>query len=67
MLHLMGLPVPRNLSGRVPTEALQDGSGTVESGGNTVASGSSSADKGEPTQEERDALIRQMKVLGYME
>jgi predicted AlkP superfamily phosphohydrolase/phosphomutase len=67
MLYLMGLPVPRNLSGRVPTEALQDGSGTVESGGNTVASGSSSADKGEPTQEERDALIRQMKVLGYME
>ncbi|ORE93412.1 type I phosphodiesterase/nucleotide pyrophosphatase [Stappia sp. 22II-S9-Z10] len=67
MLTLLGLPVPRNLEGRVPTEALSDGV-EAETGAATHAPGgdAGSADD-QPSDEEREALLNQMKLLGYMD
>lgn len=66
MLTLLGLPVPKNLEGRVPTEALIPGI-TATKAGVTKAAGASQDDRPEPTAEEREALLRQMKKLGYMD
>lgn len=66
ILHLLGLPVPRDLDGRVPEEIFRpDALHTVASGSQTQAV--QQGDLREPTQEEKDALMRQMKLLGYME
>lgn len=67
-LHLLGLPVPQDLEGQVPTELLQSSAGErrVEQAGTTVAT-QPKAGRKEPTAEERDALLKQMKILGYMD
>jgi len=65
MLTLLGLPVPADMEGRVPTEVFAaetevlHGAATVAKAGND--------DDGEPSEEEREALLRQMKQLGYMD
>lgn len=67
MLTLLGLPVPKNLEGRVPIEALNSGVET-KVGGVTAAPGAVAAEeREEPSDEERQALLRQMKKLGYMD
>lgn len=65
MLALLEAPVPANLDGRVPTEALEPGL-KPESGGTTqvIAEGPGDADVSD---EERETLLRQMKQLGYMD
>ncbi|MGZ9809213.1 alkaline phosphatase family protein [Pseudoroseicyclus sp. H15] len=68
MLTLLGLQVPRNLEGRVPVEALESGITAVK-GGSTHAPGGESEGSGadQPSEEDREALLRQMKKLGYMD
>ena len=70
MLYFLGLPVPSNLEGRVPAEALRKETleaREVEQGGATVTTSGGDSDKGEPSEEEREALLKQMKLLGYMD
>ncbi|SFQ20681.1 Predicted phosphohydrolase or phosphomutase, AlkP superfamily [Roseivivax halotolerans] len=67
MLTLLGLPVPKNLEGRVPVEALVPGITATKAGTTKSAAATSDADRPEPTKEEREALLRQMKKLGYMD
>jgi predicted AlkP superfamily phosphohydrolase/phosphomutase len=65
MLTLLDQPVPDDLEGRVPTEVLR-GDREVRHAPSTTAVDTSEED-GEPTEEERQALLKQMKVLGYMD
>lgn len=69
MLHLLGLPVPEDLEGRVPSEILRAEAGErrVEQAGATAAVKPKAAARKEPTPEEREALLKQMKILGYMD
>ncbi len=66
MLTLLGLPVPKNLEGRVPHETLVPGIHATKAGV-TKAVGAADQDRAEPSEEEREALLRQMKKLGYMD
>lgn len=66
ILTLMDLPVPSDLEGRVPTEALADKREAVI-GAATVAQGTAEEDRAEPSEEEREALMKQLKILGYMD
>ena len=65
MLTLMDLPVPENLEGRVPQEALKN-THEVKTSAATAAV-QAVEDDDEPSDEEREALLKQMKVLGYMD
>jgi hypothetical protein len=65
MLTLLGVPVPNDLEGRVPIEALAAGE-TVERGAATVAT-RKTEEREEPSEEERQALMNQLKILGYMD
>jgi predicted AlkP superfamily phosphohydrolase/phosphomutase len=65
MLTLLGLSVPSDLEGRVPTEALA-ADRTVETGAATMAA-KPSGERDEPSEEERQALMNQLKILGYMD
>ena len=66
MLTLLGLPVPRDLEGRVPVEALEPGI-TSSRGGATQTTGAAASDHEEPSEEDRQILLRQMQKLGYMD
>ncbi|WP_372603481.1 alkaline phosphatase family protein [Actibacterium sp.] len=65
MLTLLGLPVPNDLEGRVPLEVLK-GDREVKKAAKTVTV-ETAEDDNEPTEEEREALLKQMKILGYMD
>lgn len=65
MLSLLDIPVPSDLEGRVPTEALR-GERLVERGGETRNLATADEERAEPSEEEREALMNQLKVLGYM-
>jgi predicted AlkP superfamily phosphohydrolase/phosphomutase len=65
MLTLLGVPVPSDFEGRVPTEALVSAR-EVERGGETRVA-AAREDDAEPSDEEREALMSQLKILGYME
>lgn len=70
MLHMLGLPVPEDLEGRVPVEAFRPEAleaQPVSTSGQTAGGATAGAGKAEPSREERDALIKQMKILGYMD
>lgn len=67
MLALLGLPVPKNLEGRVPLDALEPGFFHAITAANTPLSSADAADTSEPTEEERQILLRQMQKLGYMD
>ncbi len=71
MMYLLGLPVPNDLEGKVPEAALASSTMAerqVESGDATKATDTASgANRAEPTEEEREALLKQMKILGYMD
>lgn len=66
MLTLLGLPVPRDLEGRVPVEALEPGVALTGRGAATRGQ-AVVADHAEIPEEDRQALLRQMKRLGYMD
>lgn len=71
LLYFLGLPIPTDLEGRVPTEILRTETlmnHPVEHRGVTK---SSAEDSGEERQdasdEEKEALMAQLKLLGYMD
>jgi predicted AlkP superfamily phosphohydrolase/phosphomutase len=66
ILTLMGIPVPSDMEGHVPTEALV-GDREVSRGAATAAPDTNASDRAEATEEEREALMSQLKVLGYMD
>ena len=65
MLTLLGLPVPRDLEGRVPVEALEQG--ITATTGAATATVAADADREEVSDEDREILLRQMQKLGYMD
>ncbi|MCE0505813.1 alkaline phosphatase family protein [Roseivivax sp. GX 12232] len=67
MLTLLGLPVPKNLEGRVPQEALVPGITATKAGQARSAASQPAEERPEPSAEEREVLLRQMKKLGYMD
>jgi predicted AlkP superfamily phosphohydrolase/phosphomutase len=71
LLYFLGLPVPNELEGRVPLEILTRKtlqSRPVEQSGVTVpADKSRDGGDNEPTPEQKEALMNQLKLLGYME
>jgi len=66
ILTLLGIPVPGDMEGRVPTEALV-GEHEVRKGEATMAPNADASDRAEPSDEEREALMSQLKILGYMD
>ncbi len=66
LLHVVGLPVPADMEGRVPTEIFADAGQKVAQGERTVSQGMGKP-RAEATAEEREALLRQMQLLGYMD
>jgi predicted AlkP superfamily phosphohydrolase/phosphomutase len=62
ILHLMGLPVPTDMDGRVLTEALADAR-TVEYGGTSEASATTTEGYSE---EEEKEVIERLADLGYI-
>ncbi|KKL14998.1 hypothetical protein LCGC14_2510010, partial [marine sediment metagenome] len=68
MLALLGVPVPRNLEGRVPTEALEPGFAHSAGGASQAAARPEpEAEADQPSEEDRQILLRQMQKLGYMD
>lgn len=65
MLALLRLPVPADLEGRVPLEALD--SGFAHSMGGESRKTTEPGSDGEVSEEERQTLLRQMQKLGYMD
>ena len=65
MLALLGVPVPSDLDGRVPDEALE--AGIAHSTGGASKKTDDAAAEGEVSEEERQTLLRQMQKLGYMD
>ncbi len=61
-LHLMGLPVPDDLDGRVLAEMMSDARPVVSAG----AGGAASA-PAEPTEEDMSAVEERLRSLGYMD
>ncbi len=66
MLALLGLPVPTDLDGRVPEEALVSGFAHASGGTSSAPKGGGDTDEDVP-EEDREALLRQMKKLGYID
>lgn len=66
ILTLLDVAVPRDLEGRVPTEAFGS-EPIVKAGRETASDSADDAEHAEPTEEERAALINQLRVLGYMD
>jgi predicted AlkP superfamily phosphohydrolase/phosphomutase len=69
MLTLIGVPVPSDLDGRVPVEALEPGVAPTSGGESRRSSGTAAetGTDGEVSEEERQTLLRQMQKLGYMD
>jgi hypothetical protein len=65
ILSLMGIPIPADMEGRVPTEVFVHGR-EVHKGDATTAP-KASGERAEPSDEEREALLSQLKILGYMD
>ena len=66
ILTLLGIPVPSDMEGRVATEAFA-GEHEVRKGAATASRDGSADDRPEPSEEERAALMSQLKILGYMD
>jgi predicted AlkP superfamily phosphohydrolase/phosphomutase len=67
LLTLLGLPVPRDLEGRVPVAALAPGLAVAARAGASRAPAAPPPERPEPSEEERQALLVQMRKLGYMD
>jgi predicted AlkP superfamily phosphohydrolase/phosphomutase len=66
MLTLLGVPVPSALEGRVPTEALRD-TRTVKHSGDTRVPDRTHDEPAQASDDEREALMQQLKILGYLD
>jgi predicted AlkP superfamily phosphohydrolase/phosphomutase len=70
LLYCIGLPIPEDLEGRLPEEMLAadrlDERPAETAGVTEKAEGSDDADR-EVTPEEKEALMNQLKLLGYMD
>lgn len=67
MLTLLGAPVPRDLEGRVPVEALQPGIVPTLGAASKATGAGAAEDRAKPSEEDRQILLRQMQKLGYMD
>jgi predicted AlkP superfamily phosphohydrolase/phosphomutase len=71
LLHLIGLPVPADLEGQVPSWILKKdaaaSTAVIEGGVTNSAGKGSQSQRAEPTEEEKEALMKQLKTLGYMD
>jgi len=69
ILHLLGLAIPRELEGRLPTEIFREAPSDIpQRRASTAPAAPLQANAArEPSEEEREALLRQMKLLGYMD
>ena len=69
LLYLLGLAIPKDLEGKVPPEIIAESSlksFPIKYQGKTKALDTSS-NKKEVSAEEKDALMEQLKLLGYMD
>ncbi len=66
ILTLLGVPVPSDLEGALPARALA-GDRIAQRAGATVSAPSPAGERDEPSEEERQALMKQLKILGYMD
>lgn len=66
ILHLLDLAIPKELEGRLPAEILREQPVRKVLAGATAAPVAAGAAR-EPSEDEREALLRQMKLLGYMD
>jgi predicted AlkP superfamily phosphohydrolase/phosphomutase len=70
LLYGIGLPVPEDLEGRVPEEVFTPETFKqfpVQRGKATISGDVASENEPEVSDEEKEALMAQMKVLGYMD
>lgn len=71
LLHLMGLEIPKEIEGRVPVEALRGEALSANpvrfSEMAQPARPKAAADRPEISEDEKDALMAQLKLLGYMD
>jgi predicted AlkP superfamily phosphohydrolase/phosphomutase len=71
LLYFLGLPIPTDLEGRVPTEILRTDtlmSHPVECQGVTKSlNDDGETQREDASDEEKDALMAQLKLLGYMD
>jgi predicted AlkP superfamily phosphohydrolase/phosphomutase len=65
ILSLLGIPIPKSIEGKVPLAALQT-EPTITMGAPAMVAQRNTSEP-EPTEEEREALMKQLKVLGYMD
>ncbi|MCU0839638.1 MAG: alkaline phosphatase family protein [Rhodospirillales bacterium] len=66
LLHLLQVAIPSDLEGTVPRPALAIDR-AVETGLAASAPASEAPNDREPTEEERQALMAQLRILGYMD
>lgn len=69
LLHLLGIPIPDDLEGRVPTEVLSEDlpeRTSIKRGKTTATTARRGSDR-QPTPEQREALLKQLRLLGYMD
>jgi predicted AlkP superfamily phosphohydrolase/phosphomutase len=69
MLYLLGLPIPKDMEGNVPTDVISAESlmaRPIQSGDVTQAD-AGKKDNAEVSEEEKEALMAQLKLLGYMD
>jgi len=67
ILHLLGLHVPKGLDGRVPQEIFRSEAVRAVASAGQTRTVQREASPQEATEEEKEVLMRQMKLLGYME
>ena len=69
LLYFLDIPVPSDLEGHVPADILRNdvlAKRRIAHGGATTAS-QKNTNKAEATPEEKEALMNQLKILGYMD
>jgi hypothetical protein len=71
LLYFLGLPVPKDLEGRVPTEILRTATLMSHPAERQGVTKSLQDEADEPREdasdEEKEALMAQLKLLGYMD
>lgn len=70
LLYLLDLPIPDDMEGRVPTEILCSealAAQPIKHGLPTQATQEANQSQKEISQEEKDALLAQLQLLGYMD
>ena len=66
VLHLLGLPVPGDMDGRVVMEIFREGSDPFKRKPVVKEIGRYQGDKGEPGESEKREIKDRLRALGYM-